>query len=82
MSSPRLFLIAATFAAVLFTLAAAPAHLTAQQSAAPAPASSSSTPQQPYHVIDHWKVGGDGGCERDCDEGKMRTGHEGLRAEF
>jgi YVTN family beta-propeller protein len=44
----------------IFTLAAAPAHLTAQQPAAPAPAA---TPQQPYHIIDHWKVGGDGGWD-------------------
>jgi len=63
MSRPHLPLIAIAFAAAIFTLAAAPAHLTAQQPAAPAPASSSSTPQQPYHVIDHWKVGGDGGWD-------------------
>jgi len=41
MSRPHLPLIAIAFAAAIFTLAAAPAHLTAQQPAAPAPASSS-----------------------------------------
>jgi len=62
MSRPHLPLIAITFAAALFAVVAAPALLTAQQPAAPA-VSSPVAPQLPYHIIDHWKVGGDGGWD-------------------
>ena len=54
MSRPHLSLIAAIIA-----VAAAPTLVPAQQPAAPATAA----PQQPYHIVDHWKIGGDGGWD-------------------
>ena len=57
MSRPHISLTAAAFLAVT----AAPALLAAQQPAAPAPASAA--PQQPYHVVDRWKIGGEGGWD-------------------
>ncbi len=62
MSRPRLSLIATTFAAVLLAIIATPIALIAQQPSAPA-ASSPAAPQQPYRVVDHWKIGGDGGWD-------------------
>ena len=56
MSRPHLSLTTAIFA-----IAAAPTILAAQQSAAPA--SSAQAPAQPYHIVDHWKIGGDGGWD-------------------
>jgi len=56
MSRPHLFLIAAAFLA-----AAAPTVLAAQQPAAPA--SAAAAPQQPYHIIDRWTIGGEGGWD-------------------
>ena len=47
--------------ASLFAVVAAPTLLAAQQPAIPA--SSSAAPAQPYHVIDHWKIGGEGGWD-------------------
>ncbi|MGA2754949.1 MAG: YncE family protein [Terracidiphilus sp.] len=58
MSRPHLSLIAITLAAAL--LAVAPALLAAQQPSAP---TSVSPPQQPYHIIDHWNIGGEGGWD-------------------
>ncbi len=55
MSRPHLSLIAAIVAI------AAPTFLAAQQPAAPASAPAAS--QQPYHIVDHWKIGGDGGWD-------------------
>jgi YVTN family beta-propeller protein len=63
MSRPRLPLIAVTFAAILLAVPVTPVFLTAQQPTAPAAAASSATAQQPYHVVDHWKIGGDGGWD-------------------
>jgi YVTN family beta-propeller protein len=60
MFRPRLALIAILISTA--AVVAAPAFLPAQQPAAPA-APSPSTPQQPYHVIDHWKIGGDDGWD-------------------
>ncbi|MGO9323511.1 MAG: YncE family protein [Terracidiphilus sp.] len=56
MSRSLLPLVAAAFLAV----ATAPTLL-AQQPATPAP--SSAAPAQPYHIVDHWKVGGEGGWD-------------------
>jgi YVTN family beta-propeller protein len=53
-------LTAATF---LCAVAAAPSSFIAQQPAAPASAPSSAASQQAYHVIDHWKIGGEGGWD-------------------
>ena len=58
MSRPHLFLIAAIIA-----VAATPTIVAAQQPAAPASASASASPQGPYHIVDHWKIGGDGGWD-------------------
>lgn len=66
MSVSRLPLLAnslAAAAAILFTLVAAPAILAAQQQAVPAASSSSAAPAQPYHIVDHWKIGGEGGWD-------------------
>lgn len=62
MSRPRLRFIAITFAAALFAALATPALLAAQQPAAPASASAAPS-QGPYHVIDRWKIGGEGGWD-------------------
>jgi YVTN family beta-propeller protein len=62
MSRPHLPLIAITFAAALFAVVATPTFVAAQQPSAPA-VSSPVAPAQPYHIIDHWKVGGDGGWD-------------------
>src|ERR1039458_8934377 len=56
-------LIAITFAAVSLAVIATPGFLTAQQPSAPAAASSPVASQQPYHIVDHWKVAGDGGWD-------------------
>ncbi|MGB8032134.1 MAG: YncE family protein [Terracidiphilus sp.] len=56
MSRPLLSLIGAAFLTV-----AVPAFLTAQQPAVPSTAPAAT--QQPYHIIDHWKIGGDGGWD-------------------
>ena len=45
----------------IIAIAAVPTLLVAQQPATPAPASA--VPQQPYHIVDHWKIGGDGGWD-------------------
>ncbi len=64
MSRTQLPLIASLVAAAAALFAfAVPPTLAAQQPTAPVAASSSPTPQQPYHVIDHWKIGGDGGWD-------------------
>jgi YVTN family beta-propeller protein len=64
MPSLRLPLIAIVIStAALFAVVVAPTLLAAQQPATPAAAAAVSTPQQPYHVIDHWKIGGDGGWD-------------------
>jgi YVTN family beta-propeller protein len=63
MSRQRLRFIATTFAAFLLAVVAAPTFLAAQQPAAPAAAAAASAPQPPYHVIDHWKIGGEGGWD-------------------
>ena len=60
MSRPHLPLIEISLA-VLLAASATPAHLAAQQPAASA--LSSAAPQQPYHVIDRWKIGGEGGWD-------------------
>ncbi len=65
MPNPRtLRRIASLFAsaAFLFAVAAAPTLLVAQPGA-PANASSTAGSEQPYHVIDHWKIGGEGGWD-------------------
>jgi len=60
MSRPHLRFIAIAFVAALFAALATPALLAAQQP----PASASPSPSQgPYHVIDHWKLGGEGGWD-------------------
>ena len=63
MSRPHLPLVAATLAAVLLAFAVTPTFLSAQQPAAPVAAPSTAGPAQPYHIIDHWKIGGDGGWD-------------------
>ncbi len=49
-------------AALFCGLIAFPTQLTAQ-AVAPADRSSSAGLQQPYKIIDHWKIGGDGGWD-------------------
>jgi YVTN family beta-propeller protein len=56
------FAILLAAATLLCAVAAAPTHLLAQP-AAPAAASSSAAPQLPYHVIDRWAIGGEGGWD-------------------
>ncbi len=53
-------------AALLCTVAAAPTLLGAQNAPQPGPPadrSSSTGSEQPYHVIDRWKIGGEGGWD-------------------
>jgi YVTN family beta-propeller protein len=50
-------------ATLLCAVAVAPTLLIAQQTAVPTGAPSSAASQQPYHVIDHWKIGGEGGWD-------------------
>lgn len=65
MSRPRLSLTTISLAAValLAFLLVSPMALFPQQPAISAPASSSAGPEQPYHVINHWKIGGEGGWD-------------------
>jgi YVTN family beta-propeller protein len=65
MSRSSHFLFAASLAATaaLFAVIATPAFLAAQQPAASAAAPSSAGPAQPYHIIDHWNIGGEGGWD-------------------
>ena len=49
-------------AALLCAVTAAPTFLIAQPGS-PVAASSSARSEQPYHVIDHWKIGGEGGWD-------------------
>jgi YVTN family beta-propeller protein len=64
MSPSRHPLFATSLAAIafIFVFIAASTLLAAQQPATPA-ATATSAPPQPYHVIDHWKVGGDSGWD-------------------
>jgi YVTN family beta-propeller protein len=65
MSRSSHFLFAASLAATgaLFAVIATPAFLAAQQPAASAAAPSSAGPAQPYHIVDHWNIGGEGGWD-------------------
>jgi YVTN family beta-propeller protein len=60
-SALRRFALSFAAATLLCAVVTAPTLLGAQQPAAPAP--SSTAPSQPYHVIDHWKIGGEGGWD-------------------
>ena len=58
MSRPHLPLIAISRAAFFIAALAASTFLSAQ-----APASPASATPQPYHIVDRWKIGGDGGWD-------------------
>ncbi|HEY1806853.1 MAG TPA: YncE family protein [Terracidiphilus sp.] len=63
MSRHYLPTVAISLAAILLAAPATSTVLAAQQPAAAPGAPAPAAPQHPYHVIDHWKIGGDGGWD-------------------
>ncbi len=61
-SALRRFALPFAAATLLCAIVAAPTHLLAQQGA-PAVGTLSASIQSPYHVIDRWKIGGEGGWD-------------------